>query len=108
MPEIKEGSFELNLGLVKLGAKLSEDDRQCAWELYTEIVTRVAVVGKRHDSTCEDFSGELYADSLDSLYNFFRERGRAKRNACERVGDDAKTFWAIWQTQSSRESSSYQ
>jgi hypothetical protein len=46
MPEIKEGSFELNLGFVKLGAKLSEDDRQCAWELYTEIVTRVAVVGK--------------------------------------------------------------
>jgi hypothetical protein len=33
MPEIKEGSFELDLGLVKLGAKLSEDDRQCAWEL---------------------------------------------------------------------------
>jgi hypothetical protein len=36
MPEIKEGSFELNLGIVKLGAKLSEDDRQCAWELYSE------------------------------------------------------------------------
>jgi hypothetical protein len=59
MPEIKEGSFELDLGLVKLGAKLSEDDRQCAWELYTEIVTRVAVVGKRHDWTCEYFGGEL-------------------------------------------------
>jgi hypothetical protein len=73
MPEIKEGSFELSLGIVKLGAKLSEDDRQCAWELYTEIVTRVAVVGKRRDATCEDFSGELYAESLDSLYNFFRE-----------------------------------
>jgi len=73
MPEIKEGSFELDLGIVKLGAKLSEDDRQCAWELYTEIVTRVAVVGKRRDQTCEDFSGELYAESLDSLYNFFRE-----------------------------------
>ena len=73
MPEIKEGSFELDLGLVKLGAKLSEDDRQCAWELYTEIVTRVGVVGKRHDPTCEDFSGELYAESLDSLYNFFKE-----------------------------------
>ena len=43
MPEIKEGSFELDLGLVKLGAKLSDDDRQCAWELYTEIVTRVTL-----------------------------------------------------------------
>jgi hypothetical protein len=40
MPEIKEGSLELNLGFVKLGAKLSEDDRQCAWELCTEIVGR--------------------------------------------------------------------
>jgi hypothetical protein len=63
----------LDLGIVKLGAKLSEDDRQPAWELYTEIVTRVAMVGKRRDPTCEDFSGELYAESLDSLYNFFRE-----------------------------------
>ena len=79
MPEIKEGSFELDLGLVKLGAKLSEDDRQCAWELYTEIVTREAVVGKRRDETCEDFSGELYAESLDSLYNFFRESGGIMR-----------------------------
>jgi hypothetical protein len=33
----------------------------------------VAVVGKRHDWTCEDFGGELYAESLDSLYNFFRD-----------------------------------
>ena len=73
MPEIKEGSFRLDQGLVKLGAKLSEDDRRCAWELYTEIVPRVAVIGKRHDPTCEDFSGELYAESLDSLYNFFKE-----------------------------------
>jgi hypothetical protein len=80
MPEIKEGSFDLNFGLVRLGAKLSEDDRQCAWELYTEIVTRVAVVGKRDDGTCEDFSGELYVESLDSLYNFFREcRGIMRR-----------------------------
>jgi hypothetical protein len=44
-----------------------------AWELYSEIVTRVAVVGKRRDPTCRDFSGEFYAESLDSLYNFFRE-----------------------------------
>jgi hypothetical protein len=26
MPEIKEGPFELDLGLVKLGAKFSEED----------------------------------------------------------------------------------
>lgn len=73
MAEIKEGSFELDLGLVKLGATLRDDDRQCAWELYTEIVTRVAVVGKRRDLSCEDFTGELYSESLDSVYEFFRE-----------------------------------
>jgi hypothetical protein len=64
MPEIKEGSFRLDQGLVKLGAKLSEDDRRCAWELYTEIVTRVAIVGKRRDLNREDFSGELFSESL--------------------------------------------
>jgi len=32
-----------------------------------------AVVGKGHHPTYEDFSGELYSESLDSLYNFFRE-----------------------------------
>jgi hypothetical protein len=59
--------------LVKLEAKLSEDDRQRAWELYTAIVTGWRYVGKRRDPTCEAFSGELYAESLDSLYNFLRE-----------------------------------
>jgi hypothetical protein len=73
MPEIKEGSFTLDLGIVKLGHKLTEDDRQCAWELYTEIVTRVAAVGKRLDHTAEDFTGELYVESLTSLYNLFQE-----------------------------------
>ena len=73
MAEIKEGSFELDLGLVKLGATLREDDRQRAWELYTEIVTRVAVVGKRRDPSCEDFGGELYFESLESVYQFFGE-----------------------------------
>lgn len=73
MPEIKEGSFTLDLGVIKLSGKLSEDDRQCAWELYTEIATRVAAVGKRNDHTAEDFRGELYAESLTSLYNLFQE-----------------------------------
>ena len=80
MPEIKEGSFTLDLGIVKLSKKLTEDDRQCAWELYTEIATRVAAVGKRMDQTAADFSGELYTESLTSLYNLFQEcRGIMRR-----------------------------
>lgn len=73
MPDVKEASLELNFGIFKLKGILSDLDRQCAWELYTEIATRVAVVGKRADPNATDFSGELYSESLDSLYNFFRE-----------------------------------
>ena len=40
----------------------------------------MAVVGKRRDPTCEDFSGELCAESLDSLYNFLRECRGIMRN----------------------------
>lgn len=73
MSTVKKGTFELNLGFVKLGADLDEEDRQCAWELYTEITTRVAVCGKRGDPECTNFDGELYVESLDSLHRFFQE-----------------------------------
>ncbi len=73
MPEISEGSFSINFGVIKLTGKLSEQDRQCAWKLYTEIVTRVALSGKRRDGTCGDFSGEVIAESLSSLHAFFQE-----------------------------------
>jgi hypothetical protein len=73
MPTLTKGSFSLNLGIVKLGGDLSDDDRQCAWELYTELSTHVAVTWKADDPDCVEFGGELYIESLDSLYNFFRE-----------------------------------
>jgi hypothetical protein len=52
-------SFSLNLGIVQLSGDLSEEDRQCAWELYAELSTRVAVTGKVLDSECKTFEGEL-------------------------------------------------
>jgi hypothetical protein len=73
MPEIKKGNFTLDLKFMKLGADFSEDDRQCAWELYTEIITRVAVVGKWHDPQAKSFDGEIYAESFVSVYRFFQE-----------------------------------
>jgi len=73
MSELTEGTFTIDFGIVKLGGKLSEHDRQCAWQLYTEIVTRVAVSGKRRDPNCTDFSGEILTESLSSLHAFFRE-----------------------------------
>jgi hypothetical protein len=73
MPELKEGDFSINFGVVKIGGKLSEIDRQCAWQLYTEIITRVAVPGKRRDESVSDFSGEIFVESLSSLHAFFQE-----------------------------------
>lgn len=70
---LDKASFSLNLGLVKLKGDLAEIDRQCAWELYTELCTRIAVTGKQNDPKCKDFSGEIYAESLESLYRFFQE-----------------------------------
>jgi hypothetical protein len=96
MPNIKEGSFGLNLGIFKLEGKLSEEDRQCAWELYTEIATRVAVVGKRADAACQDFSGELYADSLDSLYTFFREcRGIMRKFPVGKIASEGEEHLGV-------------
>jgi hypothetical protein len=79
MPTLSKGSFSLNLGFVKLGGELSEDDRQCAWELYVELSTRVAAVGKSRDTDCTNFDGELYIESLQSLYAFFQEARRIMR-----------------------------
>jgi len=73
MATLSKGSFSINLGIVKLGGELTDDDRQCAWELYTELSTRVAVTGKTSDPDCKNFDGELYVESLDSLYKFFQE-----------------------------------
>jgi len=70
---LEKGSFELDLKLFKLKAELSDIDRQCAWELYTELSTRRAITGKLNDPKCKDFSGEIYVESLDSVYRFFQE-----------------------------------
>ncbi len=97
MAVIKEGSFSLDLGFVTLGGKLTDDDHQCAWELYTEIATRVAVVGKHGDAECKDFSGELYSESLDSLYNFFQEcRGIMRRFPVGRIKDPRQLHLGIF------------
>ena len=73
MPVLSKGSFEIDLGFLRLGGELDEADRQCAWALFTELSTRVAVTGKTKDPDCTDFSGEDFVESLDSLHAFFRE-----------------------------------
>lgn len=73
MARLADIKFGVDLKLFKLEGTLSEDDRQCAWELYSELSTRVAVTGKPGDSDCNSFEGELFSESLDSLYRFFQE-----------------------------------
>ena len=68
MATITIGQLSLDIGFVKLGAELSDEDRQCAWELYTEIATRVAVVGKRLDKTCKDYDGKSILGESAILY----------------------------------------
>jgi len=88
MATITKGSFSLDLAFFKLEAELSDEDRQCAWEFYTELATRIAVVGKRGDKTGENFEGELYAESFESLFNFFREaRAIMRRFPVGRIKD---------------------
>jgi len=89
MAEIRKGSFSLNIGIAKLSAELSEEDRQCAWELYTEIATRSSVTGKRGDDECRNFEGELLIESLNSLYSFFTEcRQIMRKFPVGRIKDD--------------------
>jgi hypothetical protein len=73
VPVFQKGSFSINLGIVSVGGELSEDDRQCAWELYCELVSRVALVGKEDQRGKLVFTGEVYSESLDSVYAFVRE-----------------------------------
>jgi hypothetical protein len=79
MATIKKGSLSFDIGFIKLGADFEEGDRQCAWEFYAELATRVAVTGKSKDPDCADFSGEVYAESLASLYAFFGEARKLMR-----------------------------
>lgn len=79
MAVMKKGNFSIDIGFLKLGADFEESDRQCAWELYTELATRIAVTGKSKDPDCTDFSGEVYAESLSSLHTFFGEARKIMR-----------------------------
>jgi hypothetical protein len=91
MPEIKRGSFTINLGVFQVQADVSEDDRQCAWELYSEICTRRSLTGRTGDDTCTDFEGEVLTESLDSVHTFFREaRGIMRRFPVGRLKDQSK------------------
>lgn len=79
MAVIKKGTAIVDIGFIKLGADFDEADRQCAWELYTELATRIAVTGKSQNLDFTDFSGEIFSESLSSLHAFFVETRKILR-----------------------------
>lgn len=90
MPVFTKGNFQINLGVFSLAGELSEEDRQCAWELYCELVSRVALVGKVDVSGEQVFVGETYDQSLDSLYSFVgAARALMRRYPVGRLGATA-------------------
>lgn len=97
MPVFTKGSFSINLGIVSIGGEIDEADRQCAWELYCELITRVAVIGKLDQNGKQTFTGEVMAESLDSLYRFFQEaRGLMRRYPVGRLGGSQKDHLGVF------------
>jgi hypothetical protein len=69
----EESAFQRPTLRVRQPERLGSEDRQCAWELYVEMATRLAVTGQRGDPSEVLFEGEVFAESLQSLYQFFQE-----------------------------------
>ena len=87
MANFSSGNFSVNLGFVSLGASFDDADRQLAWELYVEMMSRVAVRGKVDSEGYENFTGEILAESLESMYHFFKEvRALARRFPVGAIG----------------------
>src|SRR5687767_12866851 len=84
MAVFKGGNVSLNLGILQVTGDFSDEDRQCAWELYTELRTRGAL---HHHSSSRK---ELMIEVFDSLYEFFREaRAIMKRFPVGHLGTEA-------------------
>ena len=80
MPVFQKGTFSINLGFAQIGGEFDALDRQCAWEFYTELITRVSVRGKLDAHGQQTLEGEVWLESFDSLYAFFTEcRAIARR-----------------------------
>ncbi|MGE0490440.1 MAG: hypothetical protein AB7S38_14625 [Vulcanimicrobiota bacterium] len=62
----------MNLSFAQFGGEIDQEDRQCAWEFYCELTTRVGVRGRLDGSGSDVFTGEILVESLESLCTFFQ------------------------------------
>lgn len=87
MAVFEKGTFRINLGFVQFSGELTDEDRQCAWEFYTELTSRMAVFGKLDEQGEPTFEGEVLVESFNSLYQFFLEaRGIMRSYPVGRIG----------------------
>lgn len=95
MAKFARGDEELSFGFSALAGDVSHEDRQCAWELYAHMITRVAVRGKVGERGEDTFKREVLADSLESLRRFYLDAraimvrypvGRAREQPQEHLG----------------------
>lgn len=77
-------SLKLNLGFLSLEVNQNENDKDAAWELYVELITRITTQ-KLRDGTGDE------ATALDSVYSLFK----TTRSILKEKGRRAPTFSKI-------------
>lgn len=85
----RRGPFHLDLCFEALEGELAAEDRQCAWEFYTELVTRSAACGRVDGKGEQIFENELFPAEFASLREFLVEaRGLMRRYPVGRLKAD--------------------
>ena len=75
MPKLVSFDVSLNLGMLKIGGtwKPDESERQAAWEMYVELITRISVQELHPEEG-------LLREALSSLYTLFDTTRKILRN----------------------------
>src|SRR4051794_32393609 len=86
--------FSVRLSFRPLAGELAEIDRQFAWEIYLELVTRIGLCGQLDPldpaGKKESFRGELLGQSLESVRAFSEEALKLLRKyPVGKLGGDA-------------------
>ena len=73
MPVYIRSKYRITLGVEMVAGDLNAEDRQCAWELYCELVSRTALIGREDADGKQMLDGDVMIESLESLQEFVSE-----------------------------------
>jgi hypothetical protein len=91
MPTFRKGHFCIDLSFRPAEGEVAAEDRQCAWEIYVEMISRTAVCGATTTKGENIFGGEILSESFDSLYRFAEDaRAILRRYPVGRVEPDRR------------------